>query len=224
MARHLADGSENNNVNANVSGLLAEVAALRHRLAALEERLPGNPRKEPPRRQPRWRASTKTAVCLATGAGLTILAGASLVYGQDAVHSAVDALTISKDGRIGIGTATPTATLDVVGGLVHVAGSTAPTVTSKGAYLEWSALTGSTGETDLINNRGLGSGGFAFKNTPPPGDPRTTLMVISGAGNVGIGKLSSSDRLNVDRGVRMASLNVDGSASITALNVAVARL
>ena len=51
MARHPADGSENDNVNANASGLLAEVEALRHRLAALEARLPENAPKEPPRRQ-----------------------------------------------------------------------------------------------------------------------------------------------------------------------------
>jgi hypothetical protein len=47
MARHPADGSENDNVNANASGLLAEVEALRHRLAALEARLPENAPKEP---------------------------------------------------------------------------------------------------------------------------------------------------------------------------------
>jgi hypothetical protein len=44
-------------------------------------------------------------------------------------------------------------------------------------------------------------------------------MVVSGAGNVGIGKLSPTDKLNVDGGARMASLNVTGKADIKELAV-----
>ena len=99
MARHPADGGENDNVNANASGLLEEVAALRRRLAALEERPQENPPKEPPGRQAKPRPSRKTVAWLATGAVLAMLAGASVVYGQ----SAVDAFFISKEGDVAIG-------------------------------------------------------------------------------------------------------------------------
>jgi len=96
MARFPADGSENDDENANASALLAEVAALRHRLAALEERLQGNPPKEPPGRQAKPRTSRKIVARLTTGAVLAMLAGASVVYGQDAFF-------ISKEGNVAIG-------------------------------------------------------------------------------------------------------------------------
>jgi len=85
--------------------------------------------------------------------------------------------------------------------LLHVAANvgTTPTVTSQGAYLGWNALTGGTGETDFINNQGGGSGGFAFMNAPPSGEPRTTLMVIPSAGNV---KAKSFD-VGEDQGVQI---------------------
>ncbi len=37
-------------------------------------------------------------------------------------------------------------------------------VTSQGAWIGWNNLTGGTGETDFINNKGEGTGGFAFMN------------------------------------------------------------
>jgi hypothetical protein len=99
MARHPGHGSENDNVNTDVSALLAEVAALRQRLAALEERPQDNPPKEPPGRQAKPRPSRKTVAWLTTGAVLAMVAGASAVYGQ----SAVDAFFISKEGDVSIG-------------------------------------------------------------------------------------------------------------------------
>jgi hypothetical protein len=211
LARHPAIGSEDANANANAAALVAEVEALKQRLAALEARLPGGAPAEPPRR----RSSTKTTVCLVTGAGLAMLAGASLVHGGDALSISPDGkigigtatpaakLDVAGDARIaggitgpiGIGTATPAATLDVVGGFLHVAGA-APTVTSQGAYLGWNASNG-VGETDFINNQGLGSGGFEFVNTPLSGDTRDrkSLMFISGAGNVTVtGTLTAGDK------------------------------
>ena len=232
MARHPADGGEHDNVNANASGLLAEVESLRHRLAALEAHLPGNAAKEPPRRQAKRPISTKTIAWLTTGAVLAMLAGASVVYGQSAVDALFiskegnvaigpsGALFVGKEGRVGIGTATPAATLDVFGGLLHVAGNTTLTVTSQGAYLGWNALSGGTGETDFINNQGGGSGGFAFMNTPRSGDPRTTLMVISGAGNVGIGTATpkADNKLEVNGTIAANSLNIVGSTSMKTMS------
>jgi hypothetical protein len=220
LVLHREDGSKNDNVSANTAALLAEVEELRRRLAALEERLPENPLEQSPGQQEKPGTSTKTAVRLTTGAMLTMLAGASLVYAPGAVKAAADALFI-REGKVGIGTATPAVLLDVGGGLLHVAANvgTAPTVTSQGAYLGWNALTGGMGETDFINNQGGGSGGFAFMNTPPSGEPRTTLMVISGAGNVGIGKPIPADKLDVGGSATMTGLNVAGTATMTGLNV-----
>jgi hypothetical protein len=210
LARDPAIGSEDANANANAAALLTEVEALRHRLASLEARLLGSAPAEP-----RRRSSTKMTVCLVMGAGLAMLAGVSLVYGGDALSISPDGkigigtatpaakLDVAGDARItggiagpiGIGTATPAATLDVVGGFLHVAGA-APTVTSQGAYLGWNASNG-VGETDFINNQGLGSGGFEFVNTPLSGDTRDrkSLMFISGAGNVNVtGTLTAGDK------------------------------
>ena len=200
------------------AGVLAEVGELRRRLAALEERLAGNPPEQPPGRPVKRQPSRKAVAWVTTGAVLAVLAGASVVYGQVAVQSAVDALWITKEGRVGIGTATPAVLLDVGAGLLHVAANvgTTPTVASQGAYLGWNALTGGTGETDFINNQGGGSGGFAFMNTPPSGEPRTTLMVISGGGNVGIGTATpqADNKLEVNGKIAANSLNVDGNVGI----------
>jgi hypothetical protein len=101
----------------------------------------------------------------------------------------VEAMRIDQSGRVGIGTAAPVATLDIGGGTFHLsepANPTAITTPVQGAYIAWNALTGGTGETDFINNQGGGTGGFAFMNTPSSGSPRTTLLVISGSGNLQI--------------------------------------
>jgi len=115
---------------------------------------------------------------------------------------------ITGGGNVGIGTATPAASLDVAGGLLHVGGTTAPTVPAQGAYLGWNALTGGTGETDFINNQGGGTGGFAFINTPLSGTPRTTLMVITGGGKVGIGTSTPAELLEVNGRIKSGALTV----------------
>jgi hypothetical protein len=216
MADRLAESSEIGNASIDAAALLAQIEALRRRLAVLEERLPVNCAAQPSGRDTKRRTSTKVVVRLLTGAGLAMLAGGSLVYGQGAVQSAADALFISKEGRvgIGIGAANPAATLDV-GGLLHVAQTTTPAVTSEGAYLGWNA-SGGVGETDFINNRGGGSGGFAFKNTPLSGNPIKDLMVISGAGNVDVaGTLTVSDKFT-GRGdaILEKGLTISGSVGI----------
>jgi hypothetical protein len=121
-------------------------------------------------------------------------------------------LFIDSDGNVGIGTTTPAAKLDVANGVLHVGGQVDPKVTAQGAYLGWNTLSGGTGETDFINNNGDGPGGFAFFNTPKSGTPRTTLMVISGAGDVGIGANPPAAKLDVAGLIR---LGLDESQSGT---------
>src|SRR5579859_1673647 len=111
-------------------------------------------------------------------------------------------LSISSPGSVGIGTHNPQANLDIAGGLLHVGGTTVPSVPVQGAYLGWNALTGGTGETDFINNQGLGTGGFAFFNAPNSGTPIAPLVVITGSGNVGIGTTMPTAQLDVVGTVR----------------------
>jgi hypothetical protein len=125
----------------------------------------------------------------------------------------------AANGNVGIGTTTPVVSLDVANGILHVAGSVNPPTTSQGAYLGWNALTGGTGETDFINNQGGGPGGFAFMNTPPGGSPKTTLMFLTGTGNVGIGTTAPAYKLDVAGQIRSSSGGVvfpDGSTQTTA--------
>jgi len=97
-------------------------------------------------------------------------------------------------GKVGVGITKPDATLDV-GGNLHAAGNVNPSTGSQGAYLGWNALSGGTGETDFINSKGGGPGGFAFMQA---GDPRATLMFINGAGRVGIGTSTPDDNAKLD--------------------------
>jgi hypothetical protein len=94
--------------------------------------------------------------------------------------STVGNSVVTQSGtNVGINTTSPAQSLDVFGGILHVTGSSTPTTAVQGAYLGWNALTGSTGETDFINNAGTGPGGFAFMNTPASGSPRSTLLTIN---------------------------------------------
>jgi hypothetical protein len=177
------------------AGVLAEMAALRHRLAALEARLPGNA----PEQQAKRRTSTKTVAWLTTGAVLAMLAGASLVYGQ----SAVDALFISKEGNVGVGTSTPLATakLQVAGA---GGGWFSPDATSGAGVRVWQD----------------GATGSVFSYDYKAGGPRNLVLQQPG-GNVGIGTATpqADNKLEVNGKIAATSLNVDSATmkSLTAL-------
>ncbi len=76
-------------------------------------------------------------------------------------------------------------------------GSNPSSAGTQGAWIGWNALTGGTGETDFINNKGGGTGGFAFMNQAPGSSTRSTLMMITGGGAVGIGTTSPGADLEV---------------------------
>jgi hypothetical protein len=122
--------------------------------------------------------------------------------GNIAVLGSVTSYLLSTSG-VGIGTQSPIASLDVGSGLLHVGGTTTPSITSQGAYLGWNALTGGTGETDFINQQGLGTGGFAFMNVTASGSGLNTLMFINGSGQAGIGTTSPSQNVSVYGGMNI---------------------
>lgn len=93
-----------------------------------------------------------------------------------------------------------------VNGDLHVTGNTNPNLSTQGGYFGWNALTGSTGETDFINQQGGGPGGFAFFNAPPSGTPTTLLMFLNGSnGNLGIGTTSPGAKLEVNGNVKLTT-------------------
>jgi hypothetical protein len=69
----------------------------------------------------------------------------------------------------------------------HFSGATTLNISSQGAHITWNALTGGTGETDIINNPGYGSGGIAFMLANRAGTSKTTPVYIASTGDVGIG-------------------------------------
>jgi hypothetical protein len=127
----------------------------------------------------------------------------------DALPSYANALTVQGNGNVGIGVTSPIVSLDV-SSVAHFGGSTSPVFTSQGAYISWNGLTGGTGETDFINNPGLGAGGFDFVLSNSAGNTVTSAVFIDGSGNVGIGTTVPGVALDVTGGIRSGS-----SANVT---------
>lgn len=118
------------------------------------------------------------------------------------------------EGNVGIGTANPVNKLDVAGS-VHVAGVCSASVpAAQGGYVSWNQMTCGTGEMDFINHRGQGGGGFWFANTAN-GSTLSSLMFISGNGNVGIGTNSPAAKLDVAGNVNVSG-NIVATGSVTA--------
>jgi|HubBroStandDraft_6_1064221.scaffolds.fasta_scaffold99329_1 hypothetical protein len=132
-------------------------------------------------------ASSSPAIRPPAQTDVTTLGGTVNVIPVFTGASTIGNSVITQSGsNVGVNTTSPAQSLDVFGGILHVTGVSTPTTAVQGAYLGWNALTGTTGETDFINNEGTGSGGFAFMNTPASGSPRSTLMTISGSGGVSL--------------------------------------
>jgi hypothetical protein len=114
----------------------------------------------------------------AVGGSTTAVANSWYIYDQT---TPVVRFLINSSGNVGLGTTTPAAGLDVANGIIREGGLANPTTTAQGAYLGWNS-TGGQGETDFINNPGLGGGGWYFISVPTAGSPQTNVLKISSGG------------------------------------------
>lgn len=138
-------------------------------------------------------------------------------YGFGVLNNLLQIHASSKDADIVFGygkSDSLTETMRIRGdGLLHFGGTTAASTrlpAGQGAYLGWNFLNGGTEETDFINNRGGGAGGFAFMNTDPDGSEdikKSTLMVVTGDGRVGIGRGDAPPRGLLDVNGEIIAVN-----------------
>ena len=117
---------------------------------------------------------------VAVGGNSTNLPNSWYVYDQT---NAAARLLITASGNVGLGTFTPVEGLDVSNGIIHVSGLASATSPTQGAYLGWNTTNGQ-GETDFINNPGLGIGGWYFISVPSAGSPQTNVLKISPTGAI----------------------------------------
>jgi len=148
------------------------------------------------------------------------------------VASPSTSMVIDASGNVGVGLTSPTVKLHVNGavattslistGSVYASAQlqSAGQVTThtQGAYLEWNK-DGNNGYTSLLNQRGLGGGGFSFGEVDTANGV-TERMRIDGSGNVGIGTSTPSTKLHVvggikaDNNVAAQSMTIEGANTL----------
>jgi Chaperone of endosialidase len=150
--------------------------------------------------------------------------GAVIIRTAGTGGTIAERMRVTAAGNVGIGTTSPQATLDIAAGRMHIGGQCGGAVpNTQGAYISWNQLPPpgqpcGFGETDFINHQGSGPGGFAFINTGNGIPPLSTLMYISGGGNVGIGTTTPDSKLTVTGDIHLTSGGLkfaDGTSQTT---------
>lgn len=118
--------------------------------------------------------------------GSIVFAGASGVYSQDNANLFWD----NGNNRLGIGTATPATSLDVVGSVKASASGgfgaagTYAIPTDQGAWIAWNRLV--NGATTFANQRGIGAGGWDWANYDNTNTLTNVPMALSSSGDLSI--------------------------------------
>ncbi|MCU0641919.1 MAG: hypothetical protein MUC35_07580 [Candidatus Margulisbacteria bacterium] len=153
-------------------------------------------------------AKTNDTVLRSTAGSLILTsytAGGSVIFGNGDPDT--EKMRLNLDGNLSIGTQFSKARLNVVGGIFNVGNPT--WYDTQGTYLGWNGMTGGAGETDFVNNKGAGVGGFGFFDSANRIQP---LMFIATDGKVGVGTSSPTVGLDVANGSIIAR---GSSAGIT---------
>jgi hypothetical protein len=115
--------------------------------------------------------------------------------------------SLAVDYNLGVGVTSPQATADINGDLLVRTNSS--NISTQGGYMMWDyCVTNSTGcnglfgETDFVNNRGIGNGGFAFYDATSGGSFGSPVSIIAPTGsyimsNVGIGTTATNYKIEV---------------------------
>lgn len=108
------------------------------------------------------------ALFTSTGAGAAAVGSLYLVanpgsYGSDSLD--LSQFVLKNTGNVGIGVADPKVKLQVQGGLLLRDDVNVPH--GNGTFISWSTVRSGVGETEFVNFRGTGSGGFRFYDVDP---------------------------------------------------------
>jgi hypothetical protein len=127
-----------------------------------------------------------------------------------------------QTGNVGVGTGNPHVRLTVGGVIYFNSENLSPN--KQGGYLTWNR-SGSIGETNFINNRGEGKGGFEFINCDADGSNLTSIGKVDGDGewklpkllvdgNIGIGVAKPETKLDVDGNIAATGIRIKNSGGI----------
>ena len=155
--------------------------------------------------------------------------------GDDPLADATQRMTITTSGNVGIGTDTPSYTLDVSGNTYvsgtatiskyFLSGGQSNLLTSEafsqGTIINWNNSDGD-GETDFINSKGTGVGGFNFYNidsgsTILSSNPNP-LMTISSSGNVTATAFNTTSDVRLKENITNLDNSLDKICNIRGVN------
>jgi hypothetical protein len=133
--------------------------------------------------------------------------------------SATTAMTIDSSGNVGIGVTSPKVKLQVQGGLVLR--NDVNIAHGNGTFITWSTVRSGIGETEFINYRGTGTGGFRFYDVNPGGsvDTAVDIPALSGGNQIafiapGTGAYSALSDIRVKTNVNIIN---DGLEKVMAI-------
>jgi hypothetical protein len=113
--------------------------------------------------------------------------------------SPIERMRIDSAGNVGIGTSSGVAKLDVNGGgdTLHARFGSTVSSSSRGLFISTAFSAGTGGAETILDARGGGAGRLTFQTDS------TNRMVITSAGNVGIGTTSPAEKLHIAGNVRV---------------------